>query len=82
MTWYMFSCSLSLFRNEPESQYSECKLTCGQRLFLILKKDILENAFLKPEYPFKFTMGMTFLNCTFKQQLCHEIYITLTNASS
>ena len=53
MTWYMFSSILSLFRNEPESQYSECELSCGGRLFWILKRTTLKNAFLKPEYPFK-----------------------------
>ena len=53
MTWYMFSCILSLFRNEPESQYSERELSCGQRIFGIQKMTTFENEFLKPEYPFK-----------------------------
>ena len=56
MTWYMFSCILSLFRNELESQYSICELSCGQRFILNPKNDSLENAFLKPEYPFKWQL--------------------------
>ena len=45
LTWYMFSSILSLFRNVPESQYSECELTCGQRLFWILKRTTLKMHF-------------------------------------
>ena len=53
MTWFMFSWILSLFTKEPERQYLECELSCGQRLWWIQKKNNLENEFLKPEYPFK-----------------------------
>ena len=45
---------LSLFRNKPESQYSERELPCGRTLCWSQKKDNLAHRFLKPEYPFKF----------------------------
>ena len=52
MTWFMFSCILSLLMNKLQNQYSECELLCGQRLCWIQKIDNIENGFLKPEYPF------------------------------
>ena len=46
---------LSLFSNEPVSQYSVRELSCSQTLCWIQKKDNLAYGFLKPEYPFKYT---------------------------
>ena len=38
---------LSLFRNEPASQYLEGELSCGQTLCRIQKKDSLEYGFFE-----------------------------------
>ena len=54
MTWYMFSSILSLFRNVPESEYSECELTCGQRLFWIRKRTMLKMDFWNQNIPLRF----------------------------
>ena len=54
MTWYMFSFILSLFSNEPESQYSECELSCGQRLFWIQKRATLKMDFWNQNIPLNY----------------------------
>ena len=44
VTWFMFSCILSIFRNEQENQNLECELLCGQ-ILCWMRKDNLKMDF-------------------------------------
>ena len=50
---------ISLFRNEPVSQYSERELSCGQALCWIQKKTTLHMDFWNQNIPLKLSRHMT-----------------------
>ena len=55
MTWFMFSWISSLFAKEPESQYLECELSCGQRFCFVdsKKKTNLKTDFWNQNIPLR-----------------------------
>ena len=74
MTWFMFSWILSLFTKEPESQYSECELSFGQRLCWIQKKTKL-----KTDFSLSNSSSCRTLKIFFSKFLQHRLDLTKEN---